>query len=149
VEPALLMEVLPAMTIKFSDLEMAFFFVGSDQPGMHNAYLDRETGHIFYTSEMGDSDDLPEDIFETDRHLEIPHKNDLNLGKALVLDFTAASLPDELDRVQAIFRKKGAYSRFKDLLENRGLLAEWYAFEEKRQTTALKEWCREQELAVE
>lgn len=137
------------MGVTFADLEMAFMFVSADQRGMNNAYLDRESGRIFHTSEMGDSDELPEDIFEDDRYLAIPHKNDLDLGKALVLDFSADRLPDELDRVEAIFRKKGAYSRFNDLLEEKGLLDEWYAFEEKRQTEALQEWCREMELAVE
>jgi hypothetical protein len=105
------------MGVKFSDLEMAFMFVSMDQIGMHSANVDRETGHIFHTSEIGDSDELPEDIFENDRYLAIPHKNDLDLGKALVLDFTADRLAEELDRGEAIFRKKGAYSRSKDLLE--------------------------------
>ena len=137
------------MRVKFSDLEMAFIFVSMDPVGMHNAYVDRETGRIFYSSEMGDSDELPEDIFENEQYLEIPHKNDLDLGKVLALDFIADRLPDELDKLEASFRRKGAYARFKYLLENQGLLDEWYAFEEKRQTEALKKWCREIELAID
>ena len=50
------------MAISFDDIENAFFFVSMDQMFMHNAYLCNETGQIFYTSEMGDSDELPEDI---------------------------------------------------------------------------------------
>ena len=50
------------MTISFDDIENAFFFVSMDQQGMHNAYLCKETGQIFYASEIGDSDELPEDL---------------------------------------------------------------------------------------
>ena len=38
------------------------FFVSMDQKFMHNAILCKVTGQIFYTSEMGDSDELPENI---------------------------------------------------------------------------------------
>jgi hypothetical protein len=44
------------MAISFTDIEDAFFFVSMDQQYMHNAYLCKETGEMFYTSEIGDSD---------------------------------------------------------------------------------------------
>jgi hypothetical protein len=119
-----------------------------DQQGMHNAYLCKETGQIFYTSEMGDSDELPEDIDETDKYITIPHKNDLKLGKALVTEFTSKYMPEELDRTYMIFRRKGAYSRYKDLLERKGLLDEWYQYENERQKAALKEWCKENGIEI-
>ena len=59
---------------------------------------------------------------------EIPHKNDLDLGQALVFEFAASHLPDEYDRVRDIFRRRGAYGRFKDLLDSKGLLETWYRF---------------------
>jgi hypothetical protein len=31
-----------------------------------------------------------------------------------------------------IFSRRGAYERFKDLLEQKGLLGEWYVFEQQR-----------------
>ena len=115
---------------------------------MHNAYLCKETGQIFYTSEMGDSDELPEDIDEPDKYIDIPHKNELGLGKDLVIEFTAKFLPDELDKARLIFRRKGAYSRFKDLLESKGVLEEWFKYEGERQQLALREWCRENDIEV-
>jgi hypothetical protein len=75
------------MAILFDDIENAFLFVSMDQKFMHNAYLCKETGQIFYTSELGDSDELPEDIDDTEKYITIPHKNDLELGKALVFEF--------------------------------------------------------------
>lgn len=137
------------MKVSLSDIENAFFFVSMDQMFMHNAYLCKETGIIFYTSEMGDSDELPDDIDDQDKYISIPHKNELDLGKPLVIEFTSKYLPEELDRVYSIFRHKGAYSRYKDFLEQKGVIKDWYEFENKRQTVALKEWCKENNIEVE
>ena len=114
----------------------------------HNAYLCKETGEIYYTSEMGESDELPEDIDDNDKYIAIPHKNELDLGKILVFEFTKKYLPEEVEKVYSIFRHKGAYSRYKDLLERKGSLDDWHNFEDERQKQALKEWCRENEIEL-
>ena len=137
------------MAVSFDDIENAFFFVSMDQQFMHNAYLCKETGEIFYTSEIGDSDELPEDIDDPDKYIAIPHKNELDLGKTLVIEFASEYLPEELDRVYSIFRRKGAYSRYKELLESKGVLEDWYKFENERQKVTLKEWCRENCIEIE
>ena len=99
------------MAISFSDIEDAFFFVSMDQQYMHNAYLCKETGEMFYTSEAGDSDELPEDIDDPEKYIAIPHKNELDLGKTLVIEFTSTYLPEELNEVYSIFRhSKGVKS---------------------------------------
>jgi len=136
------------MAISYSDIENAFFFVSSDQRFMHNAFLCKETGELFYTSEMGDSDELPEDIDNLDKYISIPHKNDLDLGKSLVIEFTSKYLPEELDGVYSIFRRKGAYSRYKDFLLRKGFLDEWYKYENERQDMVLKEWCRSNNIEI-
>jgi len=136
------------MAISFDDIENAFFFVSMDQQFMNNAYLCKETGEIFYTSEMGDSDELPDDIDDPDKYITIPHKNELDLGKALVIEFTSEYLPEELDTVYSIFRRRGAYSRYKELLERKGILEDWYEYENERQKVALKEWCQENKIEI-
>jgi hypothetical protein len=138
------------MTISFDfdDLENAFLFVSMDPRYAHSAYLCKETGEIFYLSEMGDSDEIPEDIDDPDKYIEIPHKNDLDLGKALVIEFTSIYLPEDLDKVYTIFRHKGAYSRYKDLLERRGILKDWYEFENEREKAAIRQWCRENNIEI-
>ena len=135
------------MAITYDEIENAFIFVCMDQQYMHNAYLCKETGRIFYTSEMGDSDELPEDIDEP-KYISLPHRNDLDLGKDLVIEFTSDFLPKEIDRVYSIFRRKGAYSRYKKLLSEKGLLEKWYKFEDERQKAALKEWCAENDIKI-
>lgn len=135
------------MDISFEDIELAFYYVSSDQMFSHSAILCRETGEIFYISELGESeDDLPEDIEDPDKYISIPHNSDLGLGKALVIEFTSQYLPEEIDRVYSIFSRKGAYSRYKELLEKKGFLDKWYKFEDERQKAALKEWCRENKI---
>ncbi len=137
------------MAVSFSDIENAFLFVSMDQQFMHMAYLCKETGQIFYTSEMGDSDELPDDIDDPDKYITIPHKNELDLGKDLVIEFTSEYLPGELERVYSIFRHKSAYSRYKDLLESKGVLKNWYEYENERQKVALKKWCKENKIQIE
>jgi hypothetical protein len=138
------------MPIKFRDIEDAFFFVSMGEMYMNSAILCIETGEIFYISDFGDSDELPEDIDDdNDKYIEIPHKNELDLGKPLVLEFSAMYLPDNLEKVNSFFHKKGAYSRFKNLLESKGLLDKWYAFEKAEQENALMEWIKENNIIID
>jgi hypothetical protein len=135
--------------MNFSEIEDAFYFVSSGSPYEHSALLSKETGQIYYASELGDSDELPDDVEEEpDKYIQIPHKNDLGLGKRLVLDFVAESLPDEFGTVERIFQSRGAYSRFKSLLEEKGLLEAWYKYEDSRQKEALREWCMQEKIKI-
>ena len=51
------------MPVSFSDLQLAFEFVSSGGMGENEAYLDRQSGKIYWHSEFGDNDEeLPDDI---------------------------------------------------------------------------------------
>ena len=134
--------------IKFSDIQDAYFFVSSAGYGMHTAILCKDTGQILYHSEMGDLDEFDEDDFDEDMCIEIPHKNDLDMGQSLIFEFVEVKLPDDYHRVRQIFQKRGAYRRFKDFLETKGLLEMWYDFESKREEQALRQWCSENEIEL-
>ena len=134
------------MKIQFNDIENAFLFVCMAPTFEHQAILSRETGEIFYVSEMGDSDDLPDDIDDPEKYIDIPDQNELDLGQHLVFHFVSEHLPEEYDRVVQIFHKKGAYSRYKDLLEQNGLLDQWHEFENNARSKALREWCAENNI---
>lgn len=134
--------------INYSDLEMAFLFVSMSPPDEHYAYLNKETGDTYYVSEFGDGDDLPDDLEENENYISIPHKNDLDLGRNLVFDFVAANLPDAFEKVRSIFSSKGAYARYKDLLEYTGQLEAWYDFENKATEQALRQWCNDNDIEV-
>ena len=134
--------------VTFSEIEQAFFFVNSAEMGMHSAVLHRPTGQVYCSSEIGDMDEISEADLDWDECIEIPNKNELDLGRDLVFEFVAEHLPDDYERVDRIFRKRGAYSRFKDLLEAKGSLQRWYDFENQREEQALRRWCEENQIVL-
>jgi hypothetical protein len=136
------------MPINFKDIMEAFDFVSFGQMYEHQAFLDKETGKIYWHSEFGDNtEELPEDIADK-KYIEIPHKKDFGLGKNLVLDFAYQYIPSEAEEIESIFRRKGAYSRFKALLERKGVIEQWYEFESHAHEKALREWCDENRIEI-
>ena len=79
-------------------------------------------------------------------YLAVPGKNELDLGIRLVERFVQERLPADTEEVAAFFRRKGAYSRLKILLADRGVLQQWYEFEQAETSTALRAWCQENEI---
>lgn len=139
-----------ATLVKFEDLLDAFEFVSAGQPMEHEAYLCIETGVIFYHSEFGDNEEpVPDDIDDAEKYLALPHKNDLDLGKRLALRFAEEYLVDVVDDVHQLFRHKGAYGRFKNLVERRGVLQQWYDFEDRSRKEKLRQWCEDNEIEVQ
>ena len=101
------------MTVDFNELLEAFEFVSFGSMCEIEAYLCKQTGTVYFHFEDGDDPEkLPDDIEDEEKYISIPHKNDLNLGKRLVLDFVYQQIPNEIDEIQEIFSKKGAYSIF-------------------------------------
>ena len=137
------------VAVKYDDLSLAFDFVGSAPPMEHNAYISLDTGQIYWTSEMNPmEDDLPDDLGTPDRYIAIPHKNDLDLGRTLALRFVGQELPERYARAEEIFRHKDAYARFKQLLESRRVLQNWYKFEAESVERALRDWCADNDIRI-
>jgi hypothetical protein len=131
------------MPVSFSDLQLAFEFVSSGGMGENEAYLDRQSGKIYWHSEFGDNEEeLPDDI-DDEKYIGIPDKRELDLGKPLVLEFARESLPDDYEEVRHIFSRRGAYRRFKDLLARRGAIDQWEDFSDKAEEAGLRQWCAE------
>ncbi|KMZ11537.1 hypothetical protein BHUM_05641c [Candidatus Burkholderia humilis] len=138
------------VAIKFDDLSSAFDFVSSAASMEHQAYVSLDTGKIYWISNAIDTIDkeIPNDLEDPDRYLVIPHKNELDLRRSLALRFAAQQLPARYDQVEGFFQRRGAYARFKDLLEREGALELWYAFEAESVEKALKQWCAENGLEI-
>jgi len=141
------------MQVKFDELLLAFEFVSSSGGfGEHEAFMCRQTGKIYWRT--GDSDldevdeELPDDIEDGQKYIAIPNKHELDLGKPLVLRFADECLPDDFDQVRYMFSKKGAYQKFKSLLERRRVLERWYEFEAKETERALRRWCKDNSIAI-
>jgi hypothetical protein len=130
------------MPVSWKDLILAFEFLGASSTGEHQVFLCKQTGELHWHSDSLDElDELPDDIDDDEKYLQLPDKRELDLGKPLVFDFAREFLPNDFDEVRRIFGRKGAYARFKDLLVRRGALDRWYAFEEKAEEDALRRWC--------
>jgi len=98
------------MGAKFQDISEAFELISFAPMYEYQAFSDKETGKVYYHSEFGDDEEeeaLPEDI-DDDKYIEIPHKNELGLGKTLVLDFAHEYLSDEVALIHAMFSRQGA-----------------------------------------
>ncbi|NJM92280.1 MAG: hypothetical protein HC861_06300 [Rhodospirillaceae bacterium] len=138
------------MSVKFGDLQLAFDFVSSGGLGENRAILDTQTNRLYWHSEIGDNfeeDELPENLND-ERYIEIPHKNELDLGTSLVFDFVREFLPDAYDEIRQIFRRRGAYGRFKAMLMRRGALDRWHDFSAKAEEDALRAWCAENAIKL-
>jgi hypothetical protein len=62
--------------VRFEDLTLAFDFVGSAPASEHNAYINLDTGKIYWQSDVIpiEDEDIAKDIETSDRYLAIPHK---------------------------------------------------------------------------
>jgi hypothetical protein len=138
------------VAVKYADLSMAFDFTSYATPTERNAFISLDTGKIYWTSDSIDGldEEVPNDLETSDRYLAIPHKNELNLGRSLAIRFVAQELHARYAQVEGFFRQRGAYQRFKELLEQEGVLDAWYTFEADSIEKALRQWCAENGLEV-
>jgi hypothetical protein len=81
-----------------------------------------------------------------DKYISIPSKRDLELGKPLVLSFVSKEMSDEIDNVYSMFRSRGAYSKFKSLLQRLEYVDKWYVYEKSAVKDANIEWCKENSI---
>jgi len=136
------------MKIALSDIEEAFQFVSSAEPDVNHAILNLETGEISYRSGMIDEEEFPEEIEESDGLVWIPHREDLDLGMNLALDFVRERLPALVKTAAKALKRKDADARFEDLLRRTGNLDAWHDFEKAETRLALEAWCEENEIEI-
>ena len=136
--------------VKYDDLEDACSFVSAAGSIDAAAYLCRESGKIYFESdEFDDSPELPENIGDIRKFVTIPDKFELGLGQRLVFRFIREILPEHYHHVSGLFRRRGAYARFKDYLFGLGKLDEWYGYENSATEEALRHWAEEEGFLVE
>jgi hypothetical protein len=137
------------MLVGWNDLLTTFEFVSAGQQYENEAVLCRDSGQFLWHSELiDDMDAWPDDADDDEKYLRIPHKKELDLGTPLVFDFVEAFLPDAFDEVRRLFKRKGAYAGFKNLLHRKNALDRWYDFEAEATEKALREWCALNDIAI-
>lgn len=141
-------------TVQLDALTDALLFI-DDLSSDAEAWVCRETGavHIrpgLLAADMlgPDAKDLPEDLDSSDRYLSLPNSRDLDLGRPLVFRFVEEVLPEDERLVHDMFHKKGAYRRWRELLERRNVLQRWYDFQRDATEAALRAWCEENGLRL-
>jgi len=123
-------------------------FVSFGQLTEHAAFFCKETGELhMYSEDMNET--LPAYFDDPERYIALPHKRDLGLGKPLVLKFAREHLADLVGTVEGIFKRRGAYSSYKDILEREKKLQEWYEYERRACETAVREWCESVGIEVD
>jgi|CXWL01.1.fsa_nt_gi hypothetical protein len=133
----------------FEDLLVAYERVSADSGGENAAYVSRETGRTYWLSDEAESDEpLPDDLEDETRYIAVPNKHDLNLGKALALRFVHDELPSRYREAVEFFRHRGAYRRFKAMLEGARKLEEWYAYQSEAVSRALRAWVIDHQLPI-
>lgn len=139
---------MPAQ-VPLEDLEHALFWVSSPPDLEAEAYICRTTGKIYTRGPDGPiEEDFPEDIEDGTFYLAFPDKNELDLGKHLVLQFIEQYAPSASSEVRAMFSRRGAYGRLKSLLQRLRMLDNWHQYEREATTIALRNWATEHGFEV-
>ncbi len=135
--------------VKLADLEDALMFTGAGDMGGHVAWVCRATGEVLWHSDdIDDFGPLPEDVDDAECYVEVPDPHELGLGKPLALAFARAQLPACYEQVREIFSHRGAYARFKDLLDRHRSLDAWHQWEEEQTRQALRAWCAANDIRL-
>jgi hypothetical protein len=140
------------MPVSFKEIRDAFEFISVTAGYENRAILCRKTGKIYTHSDFPDfeefNDELPDDVDDEEKYLDIPDRYELDLGKPLVMDFARDVLPSDFEEIRDIFRRRGAYQRFKALLTRRNALDRWYEYESRVTDEALRGWCSLNEIEL-
>ncbi|MBI2310907.1 MAG: hypothetical protein HYU77_00175 [Betaproteobacteria bacterium] len=128
-------DLIDALTFRFELTEGAW-------------YLDRETGDVLLKTE--DLDDLPEDIEENPRYLEI---NAISSHEEFrIMEDFVATVEDiaAADRLGRALEGRKPFRRFKDALPDYPDLRErWFRFEEDAHAVLAAEWCEANDIEPE
>ena len=137
------------MAVRFQEILDAVEAVSSGHLGENSAYLHKQSGQIYWQFGNDDaSEELPDDIDDGEKYIQIPDKRELDLGKPLALAFAGEFMPEDFDKVRQIFSRRGAYARFNDLLDHRRMREQWFNYRDKAEIEAVRAWCVDNSIEV-
>lgn len=114
------------------------------------AVVSRRDGRIYLRGPYAD-DELeapPDDVDDPRVHVQVPSKRELDLGRTLAMDFARSCGPELYDSVGEIFRRKGAFGRFRGWLDAKGLTDRWHDFQQAAIERELRAWAEEEGFEV-
>lgn len=114
-------------------------------------FLDLETGEsVFLVDELItglDNEGLEDEIEENfERYLRLPTKFEIN--EYHIMEEFIWSLPEgrQQDRLERAIQGRGAFRRFKDMVDDLGIEKRWYQYEADAYKKIAIEWCRDHEI---
>ena len=132
----------------FDTIDEAFHYVSNAPPGERRACVHRGSGRVFLASVKADFDERPAGSEGDPAYLTIPHRQELDPGRPLLLEFVRSYCPGERARVEALFARPGAFRNVKDHFRRLGLLESWQVFEGEKMAGLLRQWCVAQGLEL-
>ncbi len=132
----------------FDTIDDAFHYVSNAPFGERRACVHRSTGRVYLASVKADFDERPAGSEDDPAYLTLPHRQELDPGKPLMLDFVRSHCPGEFARVEGLFARSGAYRNAKDHFRRLGLLESWQVYEGEKISGLLRQWCLAQGLEL-
>jgi hypothetical protein len=126
----------------------AFHYLSDAPPGERRAVVHRPTGRVFLASLKAGYDERPAGAETDPDYVTLPHRQELDPGKPLLLEFIRGHCPAELARVEGFFARPGAFRNVRELLRRRRLMESWQVFEEQRLEALLRQWCADRGLPL-
>jgi len=127
---------------EFSDIDDSWIEAYINTITKETAVFFLDGGEICLNDEpFDDYEELEEKIRTEPGWVDLPSKRELHLGRDLAVDFAEENLsPRDCDLVYGYFRRRGAYSNFKDLLHRLDKIDDWYKFEKEETLNSLQKW---------
>lgn len=116
-------------------------------------FLDLETGDsVFLADELItglDNEGLEDEIEENlERYLRLPTKFEIH-EYHIMEEFIWTLKGERADKLDCAIRGRGAFRRFKDLVDRMGISQQWYDFQAEYYRKLAIDWCQEHGLEYE
>ena len=112
-------------------------------------YLDKEVGETVLIQDgivYGAEDVSPDEVEDGGRFIALPSSFDIN--NWMIMQKFIWNLDDEAlrNRLNDAIHRSGAFSRFRDIVDDAGITDDWYAFRDDSYRSIAIEWCEDNDI---
>ena len=132
------------MKISIDEIVDALEMVDETSQAFYNA----DTGEIEWLGDFMDGEEYDELVerIEFGNYISLPSKYDIN-EYSIMEDFIYSLPTGEVQsKLQRAIKGKGAFRRFKDVVNYLGIVKDWYSFRDGAYRSIAVQWCREHGL---
>ncbi len=109
-------------------------------------YYNRETGEFVSFHPDFNEDNIDPEDFEADEYVSLPSQRDLNEYDIMAEFADAVQNPHHRELLAVALNGRGAFRRFKDVVNHAGIDEMWYAYRGKAFLKLAREWCEENDI---